>query len=382
MPAKFQKVERAQALAFRLRRQSLARRAPARSLLKIAGAAGIHAQVSSSAELQFWARLDGVTADHVRRELWERRSLLKIWSLRGTLHLVPAADLDVFTLSLIPIDEERLRKRLERWGIPKELLDRVTEAVGEALDGRALSRKELAVEVMERMRESMPNSEALKPWLESSWGSVYKPASNRGFLCFAQPRGSQSIFVRPDQWTRITGKRYSPEEARRELARRYLSAYAPTTRLEFTTWAGMEPADAKTVWESMGDEIATVDYEGRKFFALARDLKEMRSDEIEEEVRLLPGFDTYVLGRDRQGIIEGNKPRKLIYRDAAWISPVLLQRGRFAGVWSHKKSARGLSVEVRPFTRLAKGVRAEVQSEAESLAVFLGSPQVEVRYAA
>src|SRR4029453_11935727 len=50
----------------------------------------IQAQVLSAAEIGLCLRVRGITAADVRRELYQRRSLVKTWSLRGTLHLVPA----------------------------------------------------------------------------------------------------------------------------------------------------------------------------------------------------------------------------------------------------------------------------------------------------
>ncbi|HEV8571587.1 MAG TPA: crosslink repair DNA glycosylase YcaQ family protein [Actinomycetota bacterium] len=60
---------------FRLRRQHLDRRSPKRDLVWVVGeVGGLHAQLTSSAELAAWARLKGVRPDDVRRALWEDRT--------------------------------------------------------------------------------------------------------------------------------------------------------------------------------------------------------------------------------------------------------------------------------------------------------------------
>ena len=87
----------AQVMAWRLRRHQLGERAPAEAMLEVtARIAGLHAQVMSSAELTLWARLDGLEPDAVRRALWEERTLVKTWAMRGTLHLLPAAELPLW----------------------------------------------------------------------------------------------------------------------------------------------------------------------------------------------------------------------------------------------------------------------------------------------
>ena len=46
----------------------------------------------SSAELSLWARIDGLERGAVQEAVWEHRSLVKLWAMRGTLHLMPAAE--------------------------------------------------------------------------------------------------------------------------------------------------------------------------------------------------------------------------------------------------------------------------------------------------
>ena len=57
--------------------------------------AGVHAQVLSSAELTLWARVDSLARDAVARALWEDRTLVKTWAMRGTLHLLPSTEYPV-----------------------------------------------------------------------------------------------------------------------------------------------------------------------------------------------------------------------------------------------------------------------------------------------
>jgi hypothetical protein len=50
----------------------------------------------SSAELTAWARVDGLHLDAVSKALWGDGSLVKLWAMRGTLHLLPARDLGMW----------------------------------------------------------------------------------------------------------------------------------------------------------------------------------------------------------------------------------------------------------------------------------------------
>ncbi len=78
-------------LAWRMERQHLAARAPAGALVDVvARICGLHAQVTSSAELTAWARVEALPRDAVACALWKERTLVKTWAQRGTLHLLPA----------------------------------------------------------------------------------------------------------------------------------------------------------------------------------------------------------------------------------------------------------------------------------------------------
>src|SRR5438105_3746711 len=91
----------ARAAAWRIRRHHLVHRAPAGSLLAVASRlCGLHAQVLSSAELTAWARVKDLDRQAVRRALWEERTLVKTWAMRGTLHLLPASELPLWHAAL------------------------------------------------------------------------------------------------------------------------------------------------------------------------------------------------------------------------------------------------------------------------------------------
>src|SRR5690349_15876121 len=83
--------------ARRLARSALIQRARADRLVDVVrDVCGVHAQVQASAELQLASRLNGIGQSDVREALWERRLLVKAWTLRGTLHLHPAAELPLW----------------------------------------------------------------------------------------------------------------------------------------------------------------------------------------------------------------------------------------------------------------------------------------------
>src|SRR5947207_7707060 len=124
-----------QAAAWRIRRQHLDRRAPAGSLLAVASRlCGLHAQVMSSAELTLWARVEDLDRREVQRALWEDRTLVKTWAMRGTLHLLPANELPLWHAAL-GTSRRYLKAALwqKYFGITLDELDHLNEAIAAAL---------------------------------------------------------------------------------------------------------------------------------------------------------------------------------------------------------------------------------------------------------
>jgi hypothetical protein len=351
-----------QVMAFRARRHGLDARAPRSAMLKVAARiCGLHAQLMSSAELTLWARLEGLRPGAVRKALWEDRALVKMWAMRGTLHLLPAAEFSLWQAALSTYGHF-LKPAWLRWcGITLDDVEKLVLAVGAALDGRTLTRGELAAEVSRRTRSRLGDK------LLQSWGMTLKPATYRGNLCFAPSRGANVCFTLPRWW--LKGARAKdPQRARSEIIGRFLSLNGPATRDEVGRWWGAQAAPAQKLIEA--HDVTAVDVEGTRAFALSRDLRELSEADPPRSVRLLPAFDQFVIMTPRRAPLTA---RERIYRPQGWISPVLLVGGRMAGLWRLERKGRRAVVQLEPFGRLERWARSAAEEEAERLAAFSGA---------
>jgi Winged helix DNA-binding domain len=349
-----------QALNWRLTRHHLVERAPATDLLRVVSEiCGLHAQLMSSAQLSVWARTDGLERDAVDGALWKRRALVKLWGVRGTLHLLPARELGIWLSALGTITNRGMT------GHPE--VDALTEAIGDALDGRVLSREELALEVEQRTGDPK-----LAEYVRFSWGSYLKPASFRGLLCFAPSDDGRARFTSPRSFVRRRIVVPDSVDGLREVARRFLSAYAPTTTENVGLWTGFGRARVKTMLAALGDEAVELEIDGDRAWALAADVETIASAAPPDTARLLPAFDPWVVGTARYLPAQLDPALKArVYRPQGWISPVVLVNGRMLGVWKHERKGRRLDVTIEPFGRLPRWARAQLEGEADRLAAFL-----------
>ena len=362
----------AQVHAFRLERHHLTQRAPKKDLARVVGEiGGVQAQVMSAAELQVGVRVD-CKVDDVRDALWKRKTLVKTWLMRGTLHLVPSDDLPLFTAAMRTRWMHVTNAWLKFVQLSEPEFRGLIEAIGESLDGQVLTREELTAKV------GKGRPERIRDVMKSGWGGILKPVARRGLLCFGPSRGQSVTFVRPQQWL-SAWREVDPEEALIEVARRYLRAYGPARKEDFARWWGSWPGTGKAAWAGLAAELVPVEIEGRSADLLASDVERLRKQPPTASVQLLPAFDPYVMGHSsRDHIVEAANLSK-VSRTAGWISPVVLVDGRVAGTWSHAAAKGTLRVSLEPFRRLTVKTKAEVRRRADSLAETLGLARTEVR---
>ena len=357
--------------AFRLQRHHLNGRAAKKDLARVVGEiGGVQAQVMSAAELQVAVRTQCTVAD-VRQALWQDRTLVKTWLMRGTLHLARAADLPVYTAAL---GRHWIRVRpswLKFMGVTEAELWELVDDIGGALDGTPMTREEL-IAVVGRNR-----STHVKSVLRSGWGGMLKPAARNGRLCFGPSRGQSVTFVDPRQWL-ASWHEVEPEQGMVEMARRYLRVYGPSTRSDFARWWGAWPGLGAVAWKGLESEVVAVSVEGRRLDALAEDISALKRARVAEPVRLLPLFDPYLMGYARRDHMLDRAHAARVSRTAGWISAVVLVEGVVAGTWTHTLANKALRIAIAPFSRLPARVTAGVKERGAEIARALGATKVEV----
>ncbi len=332
---------------------------------------GVQAQVMSAAELALWARVDGLRPADMHAALWQERTLVKTWAMRGTLHLFAAEDLPLCVAARNIREYRYWIKHFESYGIPEAQYEMFLAAVPQLLGGEPMTREQLAVAAAKHT-----GIDRLLPALiESSWGSALKPSAFRGDLCFGPTQGRNIAFVRPSDWLG-SWREIAPKAALHAVIRRYLSVYGPATSRDFGRWWGAGAALAKQTFNALGDELEAVDVEGWKAFALRSSLEPMESLSAAGIVRLLPLFDAYTFVlRDYDPLLP-SAFKRLVFRPQGWISAVVLVDGRIRGVWEYTIKTSRTIVEVRMFASPTARVRKAIVAEAERLNAFLDTTVV------
>jgi hypothetical protein len=128
------------------------------------------------------------------------------------------------------------------------------------------------------------------------------------------------------------------------------------------------------ILKASAEELEEVEVEGDAAWALAGDATAMRRVRLGSPARLLPAFDVYVAGSRPKASLVDRRFEARVFRQASWITPVVLVDGMVAGVWGHERRGAEIEVAVEPFGTLPAARRREVAEEVDRLGAFLGAP--------
>jgi hypothetical protein len=339
---------------------------------------GAHAQVLSAAELSIGRRIAGATRADIQRALWEDRTLVKTFGPRGTVHLLPAADLPMWTGALsalpssVPAHPEPVRFSADQ-------AEEVVAAIGDALADTELTIDQLTEAIVDRTG----------PWAGEQtmeafggrwprWRQLTSTAAHRGMLCFGPDRGRKVTYTNPHRWL-PSFRPHDGQAALRTLVMRYLYAYGPATPQHFARWLSIAPRRAVELFDELADELEYVELDGAPGWTLAGDTG--TPPQPHRGTRLLGYFDAFVVaGQPRERLYPGAAAtRGLTPAGQAGNYPVLLVDGVVGGVWHQRRSGRRLAITVEPLGELTATQRRQLDDEVELVgAVMEAEPTLTV----
>jgi hypothetical protein len=318
------KLTRRQILAFRRRVGSLEKRMPQGSeSLQRAAWAGLQDSMPRAALLSLHARIDGV-----QPSTWEDPALAQLWGPRHQTYVVAKRDFALFSVGRLP-DTAKGRLRAER----------MAELLHAGLDGARMTDREVGRKL--------------------GLGNAMRYAATTGTIAIRWG-GARAPLV----WT-VPAPDVDPAAACRELARRYLHVFGPTTADGFARWAGISRRSAAAAFASLEGSLVAVRSLLGDEWLLADDEPEVRAAETAAApARLLPSGDAYFLlhGADRELLVARADQRERLWTSRVWPGALLVD-GEVRGTWRRAQH----TVRIDAWTRLSRGARDAVEAEAGTL---------------
>jgi hypothetical protein len=320
---------------------------------------GVQDQDQNAGRLSFRARGRGLTAADVDRARTEERSLLRAWVMRKTVHLVATEDAGW----LLPLYEERFereaRRRLGQLGLDARGQERGLRLLRAELERDApLTRRELSGRLASRGLE-----------LDSSqWLHLVHLSTVTGIACFGPDQGARTCLVAREDWLGEPPP-HDRDRALAELARRYIRAFGPAGERDLAYWSGLPIGEVRRGLEAIAPELEEVSALGAPAWVLrgAKPRAPARGT-----LRLLPDFDTYMLGyRSREAAL----PLELnsrINSGGGLISATIVLDGRVIGTWKARRPAGSLRISLEHFGRSDAQVAEAIEAEVADIERFTG----------
>lgn len=348
------------AAAQRLTQDTAKGRRPSTALRQIVG---LQAQVLGAAALGLRARSTGLPAADVNRAIDDERSIVRSWLMRGTLHLVAAEDLRWLVALLGPVFALAGATRHAQLGLTDDLKVRGVAAIRRVLTGVGpLTRYEL----VDRLR-------ALGIVLDLKTQApihLIQLAALQGVLCVGPERDDgETTYVLLDDWV-PPASTPSRDAALAELARRYFAAYGPATVADLSAWSGIAMPEARSAVAGAKASLAEVTIQGTPGFVLKDRIKRMTTSAT-HDVRLLPAFDTYLLGYRRRDLAVPPALQARLQRGGGWIHPAVVVDGRAIGAWGLRQSGGRGSLSIETSGAITRVVRAGIEAEVADIGRFL-----------
>ncbi|HVW88869.1 MAG TPA: crosslink repair DNA glycosylase YcaQ family protein [Gaiellaceae bacterium] len=315
---------REQILAFRRRVGGLDERvAKSSESLRRAAWAGLQDSMPRAALLSLHARLRDVDS-----ATWEDPSLAQLWGPRFSTYVVPACDFAYFSLGRHP-ETGKGRARAER----------LAAELHAHLAGARMTDREAAGAL--------------------GIGNAIRYAATTGTVAIRW-EGARAPVV----WT-VPAATIEPADACRELARRYLHVFGPTTADSFARWAGISRRAAAKAFAALERELLAARTPLGDEWLLAEDEPAMLEPAAPPApARLLPSGDAYYLldGAERTLLVTSAEDAARLWTPRVWPGALLVD-GEVCGTWRRAQHV----VRIEPWSRLPLPAREAVEAEARSL---------------
>lgn len=346
--------------------------------------AGLHSTDAASVYLAARARVRGFVPVDLERALYEERTLARVLGMRRTMFVVPAGFAPVVhgacTRTLARRERSRTIAFVEEGGVAEDgarwlaRVERETLALLEEL-GEAT-----AVELSRRLpelRKKIPVGAGTK-W-EGEVGvstRVLFLLANDGKIVRARPRGSwlstQYRWAPLRTWLGVDVDALSEEEARPQLAERWLRSFGPGTVEDLKWWTGWTVAHTRQALAATGAAEVALD-EGPGYVLPGDTARVAGTAPV---AALLPALDPTVMGWTRRDWYLGEHRPALFDRNGN-AGPTAWWDGRVVGGWAQRPEG---DVVVRLLEDAGAEAAAAIEREAEALGEWLGEVRIVPRF--
>jgi hypothetical protein len=317
------------------------------------------------------ARVGKFRIAHLDKELYAKRSVVRLRCMRGMSYIEPLDLLPALAACTGEPPDKTLKRVAKYGGLTEEQALALADRIERAMAGRPpLTLRE----IRELLGGDIPGDKSALQMTVALLGRT-------GRILRSEVRGSwrsdNYAYARWADWLGAPLAEVEPEAGRAELARRYLRALGPATADDLKWWTGWTKRDAAAALAALGDEVVAVSLDGAGAWVAAEELDRLTATDPEEGrgVRLLPVWDAYFMayatspaGRARQ-VAKADYGR--VYDSSGNGTSTVTVDGMAAGVWELDPDAG--TVAVAPFGKAVAGRWDDLEAQVARLSKAIGA---------
>jgi hypothetical protein len=341
---------------------------------------GINSQDLLESFSSFWARIDGFRDSDLASELRPKGGLVRTWTVRSTMHTIPAKDYWVHVLGgpgrrFQPWFDRTAKKR----GIPdRDFRNRfLYQPLLDHIKGREVTSNEVKQFMVERLtrhglrsRMKLQRGWSSQPTHGPSWTGLSE-MSYLGLIVNAGRKGSESLWMSSADYLGSRRSVPDPEECTVELVRKYIQCYGPVTREDIAYWSFLRKDQLDPALETLKKDLTQENFHSsEEYFSFGEE-----SGEVFEPppAVILPEFDSLMMGHKNKARFLSQGRVKRVFGGLAAVNRTILLDGFVAATWKRKKNREGMIVDVSPLQTLRAGERRSIEEEFASYADYQGT---------
>jgi hypothetical protein len=333
---------------------------------------GLQAQAPFPPYYGLWSRLDGFRPDELA-ELIVSRRVVRIALMRGTIHLVSAADCLRLRPLMQPVLERALATTFTRRLAGVDLAE-LARAGRDLAETEPRTFAELGALLTERWPDHPPDALAqgvrgLVPLVQipprAVWGKAGQARHTTAEAWLAPQPAPPGRPDHPGQHDPVAGD--APSTALENLVVRYLAAFGPASVKDIQVWSGL--TRLREVVDRLRPGLRSFrDENGTELLDLP---DTPRPDpQVPAPVRLVAEFDNLILSHADRSRVMDDEARARIFTPNGLFPGTVLIDGFVRGTWRITRSAGAVTLVIEPFGKISGSDREQASAEAAHLLEF------------
>lgn len=350
-------------LLFRLMSQQIAhqRFTSATNLVSWMGA--VQAQDYNMAKWAIGLRIPGATEQTINKA-FDDGAIIRTHAMRGTWHIVAAADIHWMLALTAPRILQKLKTRQKQLELTDAILKKSNKVIEQLLSKTKHATRDEMVAALKHAKVPVDEQRA---------SHLLLYAELHGLICSGAHKEKDTTYTLLHHWA-PEKKTLSREEALAKLAHTYFNSHGPATVQDFIWWSGASIAEGKQALELVKHHFI-IEKNGPETWVVTEPLATL--PKLHRAAYLLPAFDEFVISYKNRSNIMAIEHHEKAFSSNGIFWPVVVVNEKVTGLWKRSVVKDKVVIETTPFKRTAKTDKPLIAKAAAHFGRFLNrTPEI------